>query len=120
MSAFPEDPDHFWRWLKANGRQGEDRACFVPRSVYGRYLASLIEDHLADAGAPSVRWLRKTIVGLAQREGSVILRFSGGETAAFDVAILCCGHEPSEELAPPFVDPWEEPARGTQRRTRRF
>src|SRR5580658_247629 len=76
MSAFPQDPDHFWRWLKANGRQGEDRACFVPRSVYGRYLASLIEDHLADAGAPSVRWLRKTVVGLAQREGSVILRFS--------------------------------------------
>jgi uncharacterized NAD(P)/FAD-binding protein YdhS len=110
MSAFPQDPDHFWRWLKANGRQGEDRACFVPRSVYGRYLASLIEDHLADAGAPSVRWLRKTVVGLAQREGSVILRFSDGETAAFDVAILCCGHEPSEELAAPFVDPWEEPS----------
>src|SRR6202034_3735089 len=97
MSAFPDDPDHFWRWLRANGHRGEDRFCFVPRSVYGRYLGSLIEDRLADAGAPRVRWQRKTVVGLAQREGSVILRFSDGETAAFDVAILCCGHDPSEQ-----------------------
>jgi uncharacterized NAD(P)/FAD-binding protein YdhS len=109
MSAFPDDPDHFWRWLKANGHRGEDRFCFLPRSVYGRYLASLVEDRLADTGAPRVRWLRETVVGLAQREGSVILRFSDGETAAFDVAILCCGHEPSEQLAAPFVGPWEEP-----------
>jgi uncharacterized NAD(P)/FAD-binding protein YdhS len=110
MSAFAEDPDHFWRWLRANGHKGEDRFCFVPRSVYGRYLASLIEDRLAGASAPRVRWLRKTVVGLAQRDGSLILQFSGGETATFDVAILCCGHEPSEKLTPPFVSPWEEPS----------
>ena len=48
MSAFPDDPDHFWRWLRANGHRGEDRFCFVPRLVYGRYLGSLIEDRLAE------------------------------------------------------------------------
>jgi uncharacterized NAD(P)/FAD-binding protein YdhS len=110
MSAFPDEPDHFWRWLRANGYEGEDRFCFVPRSVYGRYLASLIEDRLAETGATRVRWLRKTVIGLAPRGGSVVLRFSGSETAAFDVAILCCGHEPAERLAAPFVSPWEEPS----------
>ena len=49
MSAFPDDPDHFWRWLRANGHGGEDRFCFVPRLVYGRYLGGLVEDRLADA-----------------------------------------------------------------------
>jgi hypothetical protein len=49
-------------------------------------------------------------MGLTQRDSSVILRFSGRETAAFDVAILCCGHEPSEGLAAPFVSLWAEPS----------
>jgi uncharacterized NAD(P)/FAD-binding protein YdhS len=110
MSAFPNDPDHFWRWLRATGHESGDRFYFAPRALYGRYLASLVEDRLAEAGPPRVRWLRETVVGLSEREGAVILRFSGGESAAFDVAILCCGHEPSEGLVEPFVSPWEEPS----------
>src|ERR1700734_4050707 len=109
MSAFPDDPDHFWRWLRASGHAGEDRFCFVPRVVYGRYLASLIEDRLPETEAPRLRWLPKTVVGLKERDDSVVLRFSSRETAAFDVAILCCGHEPSEHLAAPFVGPWKDP-----------
>jgi uncharacterized NAD(P)/FAD-binding protein YdhS len=109
MSAFADDPDHFWRWLRAAGHKGEDRFCFIPRLVYGRYLASLIEDHLTETDAPRLRWLRKTVVRLTEGDSSVILRFSSRETAAFDVAILCCGHEPSEHLAAPFVGPWKDP-----------
>ena len=48
MSAFADDPDHFWNWLRANGHRGEDRFCFVPRAVYGRYLGGLVEDRLAE------------------------------------------------------------------------
>jgi uncharacterized NAD(P)/FAD-binding protein YdhS len=109
MSAFPDDPDHFWRWLRASGHSGEDRFCFVPRLVYGRYLASLIEDRLTETDTPRLGWLRKTVVGLKECDGSVVLRFSSRETAAFDVAVLCCGHEPSEHLAAPFVSPWRDP-----------
>lgn len=108
MSAFPDDPDHFWRWLRASGHAGEDRFCFVPRLVYGRYLASLIED-LTETEAPRLSWLRETVVGLKECDGSVTLRFSSRETAAFNVAILCCGHEPSEHLSAPFVGPWKDP-----------
>jgi uncharacterized NAD(P)/FAD-binding protein YdhS len=109
MSAFPDDPDHFWRWLRAGGHAGEDRFTFVPRLVYGRYLASLIEDRLTETAAPRLRWFRKTVVGLTERGGSVTLHFSSRETAAFDAAILCCGHEPSEHLAAPFIGPWKDP-----------
>ena len=110
MSAFPDDPDHFWRWLRANGHRGEDRFCFVPRLVYGRYLGSLIEDRLAESNAPRVRWLRETVTSLSERDGSVTLGFSGGQTAVFDMAVLCCGHEASETLKAPFVSPWEDPS----------
>src|ERR1700729_1987855 len=47
MSAFPDDPDHFWNWLRATGHRGEDHFCFLPRSVYGRYLGGLVENRLA-------------------------------------------------------------------------
>ncbi len=45
MSALPEDPEHFWRWLsnRAEGPLCPDPYCFVPRRTYGDYLASLTE-----------------------------------------------------------------------------
>jgi uncharacterized NAD(P)/FAD-binding protein YdhS len=109
MSAFPDDPDHFCDWLRANGHGGEDRFCFVPRLVYGRYLGSLIEDRVAETN-PRVRWLRETVTSLSERDGSVTLHFSGCQAAVFDMAVLCCGHEASERLDAPFVSPWEDPS----------
>jgi uncharacterized NAD(P)/FAD-binding protein YdhS len=108
MSAFPDDPDHFWSWLRANGHRGEDRFCFVPRAVYGRYLGALVEDRLAETD-PRVRWLREIVTGLSEHNDSVTLHFSGSEAAVFDMAVLCCGHEASERLEAPFVSPWEDP-----------
>jgi uncharacterized NAD(P)/FAD-binding protein YdhS len=109
MSAFPDDPDHFWNWLRANGYAGEDRFCFLPRLVYGRYLGGLVEDRLSETGPRAVRWIRETVTGLSERAGSVTLAFSSSEPAAFDMAVLCCGHEASERLDAPFVSPWEDP-----------
>jgi uncharacterized NAD(P)/FAD-binding protein YdhS len=109
MSAFADDPDHFWNWLRADGHRSEDRFCFVPRAVYGRYLGGLVEDRLAETDPRRLRWLRDIVTGLSERDGSVTLRFSGSETAVFDMAVLCCGHEASETLDAPFVSPWEDP-----------
>ncbi len=40
MSAFPDDADHFVRWLAA--RHGGAAASFVPRLLYGEYLAETL------------------------------------------------------------------------------
>ena len=109
MSAFPDDPDHFWNWLRATGHRGEDHFCFLPRSVYGRYLGGLVEDRLAQTDPRRVRWLQDFVTGLSERDGSVTLRFSRSEPTVFDMAVLCCGHEASETLEAPFVSPWEDP-----------
>jgi uncharacterized NAD(P)/FAD-binding protein YdhS len=109
MSAFPDDPDHFWNWLRATGHRGEDHFCFLPRSVYGRYLGGLVENRLAQTDPRGARWLQDLVTGLSERDGSVTLRFSMSEPTVFDMAVLCCGHEASETLDAPFVSPWEDP-----------
>jgi uncharacterized NAD(P)/FAD-binding protein YdhS len=50
MSAFPDQSDHLLQWL---GREGTGRGvacptpfCFIPRGVYGAYLADLVQEHL--------------------------------------------------------------------------
>lgn len=57
MSAFADDPGHFWRWLEAEGQAGGDHFYFTPRALYGRYLGSLLTAHLdkAEPRRPSLR-----------------------------------------------------------------
>lgn len=47
MSALRDDPDHFIRWLAANR---PDLGGFVPRMVYGDYLADLLDETMARSG----------------------------------------------------------------------
>src|SRR5215813_5928803 len=51
MSALPDDPDHFWRWLSVREEDrllSPDRYCFIPRGIYGDYIANLIEPHASN------------------------------------------------------------------------
>lgn len=50
MSAFPDDPGHFTRWLATNGLEKHDATSFVPRPVYGDYLTSIVAAARAEAG----------------------------------------------------------------------
>src|SRR5258705_13451125 len=45
MSAYADDPEHFWRWLKSEGRvTGDEPRVYVPRRVYAAYLAGILEN----------------------------------------------------------------------------
>jgi uncharacterized NAD(P)/FAD-binding protein YdhS len=54
MSAFPDRPDHFLKWLRTRAEYDlvpdyELRERFVPRMIYGDYLKSLAHHHLGEA-----------------------------------------------------------------------
>ncbi len=98
MSAFPDDPDHFVRWLVANGEGGRDT--FVRRVVYGRYLAELLDEANRRA-AGRLEIVRGDVVD-AEAGDAVTLRLADGATLSADAAVLAVGNLPPHD--PPGLD----------------
>lgn len=93
MSAFPDDPDHFVRWLAERGDGGA--GSFVPRMTYGTYLGETLD---------AVRDDRLTV-----REGDACdvdddgVLLSCGERIAAERVVLATGNLPPH--TPPGIDP---------------
>ncbi len=101
MSAFPDDPGHFVRWLEARGT-ADAASAFVPRLTYGAYLRELLDEALARAGG-RLALLRDTVADLEAGPGSARLTMASGRTLDADAAVLAVGNLPPH--APPGLDP---------------
>ena len=112
MSALPEDPDHFWRWLSAKDTcQCVDRYCFVSRRAYGDYMASLIQPLISRGDEHDrLRILNGECVSVRESAGGVVAELAQGAQLAGDVAILATGHDSRKLPAPCYVDPWAPPS----------
>lgn len=99
MSAFPDDPAHFVRWLEARGVQNAP-AAFIPRVTYGEYLRELLEAALKD---PSGRLtLIRDEVQDVVVDGDVRIQLRD-HSLAVDAAVLAVGNLPPHD--PPGLDP---------------
>ena len=92
MSAFGDDPDHFWRWLQARGHTSVDGWIFVPRRLYGVYL----EHVLAEAarlrpGRLAVR--ADEAVAVRPHGQGVETVLANGTSIDSHHAVLAVGHE---------------------------
>ncbi|MGF1429052.1 FAD/NAD(P)-binding protein [Kitasatospora sp. LaBMicrA B282] len=121
MSAFPDEPDHFLRWLAAwepcpdpgEPHQGHH---FLPRRTFGRYLSAVLAQALDQAPA-SVRLhrVRRRAVDLAAGPGAVVVTLAGGDRLPVHAAVLALGlRAPGQAWAPEVLrghpgfvaDPW--------------
>jgi uncharacterized NAD(P)/FAD-binding protein YdhS len=105
MSAFADEPDHLYAWLRA--RRGADATSpfsFISRGLYGDYVADLAEQTLSNG---VVRRERARCLDIEERVDDVRLTLSTGESLAAGVAILATGHDPKPTLGGlPAEQPW--------------
>jgi uncharacterized NAD(P)/FAD-binding protein YdhS len=100
MSALPDDPGHFWRWLsnRAEGPMCPDRYCFAPRLTYEDYLASLIAPTTSgESTLPRLTVVHGQCVYLSEDPTSVAVTLADGPRLV--VAVLATGNE---GRSPPF------------------
>jgi uncharacterized NAD(P)/FAD-binding protein YdhS len=92
MSAFPGDTRHFVRWLAARGYAQYDACSFVPRMIYGDYLADILSG-LADlAGGWRFRHIRRKATGLSQDGNGIRVRLADGTTVEGEALVLALGN----------------------------
>ena len=93
MSAFADDPDHFWRWLQARDYPAPTGSwVFVPRRLYGAYL----EDVLAEAARARpgrLVVLNEEVVRLREGRQEVETLLAHGSSITSRFAVLAVGHE---------------------------
>lgn len=112
MSAFPDDPEHFMRWM---GFSTADQAArFVPRLGYGRYLRELLVEALS-APERLVDVVVQDAVGERAERDGVTVRLGDGKSLRGRALVLALGNFPPQAhpvLArlPPQVhwaNPWQ-------------
>ena len=112
MSAYPEDPGHFTRWLAARGLGGP--ADFAPRRTYGLYLEQQLRQAHADA-FPRLRLLAGEARSIEQAGTRHRVMLDDGHVVEADVVVLATGNPPPPRL-PAFAalpshlyrsDPWQ-------------
>ena len=101
MSAFPNEPDDFVRWLRTRPEfestpDIELRERFLPRQIYGDYLCSIVHHHLHGPGGAtpvSSQLVIGEAVDIEPREVGCLVHLSDGSTLEADRVVLATGNE---------------------------
>jgi uncharacterized NAD(P)/FAD-binding protein YdhS/tetratricopeptide (TPR) repeat protein len=114
MSAWPDDPEHFLRWLHGHVDPEFPAGGFAPRLRYAEYLSHCLT--AAEGGrAARVEHLRARVTDARKHGRRLRLTFDDGTSRPADAVVLATGHgAPSTTWAPEamrrshrFVaDPW--------------
>ena len=103
MSALVDDPDDLLRWCAGDGIDaGPDT--FLPRTVYGRYLAQLLDRLPAPRGSRVTR-LRGEAVDLEETASGYQVSTSCGWRLEADVVVLALGNPRPRLLSWMRLDP---------------
>ena len=104
MSAFPDNSDHFLRWVSTRPEyeavpEIDLRERFIPRQTYGDYLSSIAQKYLATPGdGISSRFVIGEAVDVEPEEFGCAVRLADGTTLKADRVVLATGNETPASL----------------------
>ncbi len=112
LSAVEGDPDHLLRWCAARGVAAEPTS-FLPRALYGDYLAEVLDDAAVSDGSTLRRALGTVSDVRDGPDGELTVELAEGWSTPADVVVLALGNPPPRPLgatwrgcSPVHDDPW--------------
>ncbi len=102
MSAFPDETDHFLKWVQARvGQPGFPAAVsggdFLPRQLYGEYLRSVLASARTCAlVGVELEEIKGEVIDIETDHGAIRLRCGDGRAFPADRVVLAIGNLPGE------------------------
>ncbi|HEX3373058.1 MAG TPA: FAD/NAD(P)-binding protein, partial [Edaphobacter sp.] len=97
ISALPNEPEHFLRWLRTHQDPHATEATFAPRAVFGRYIRSLL------ARTTGIEQIQATVIDYRPFNAGAVLTLDNGTEVKADMVVLATGNFDPAEL--PGISP---------------
>ncbi len=104
MSAWPDAPDDFLRWARTHYDAAVQSRSFPPRSVYGAYVASLLEATLVDGGRDRFEWIQDEALSLHRRKSKLGVQTKVGPELLARTVVLATGNFPPANPSIPGLE----------------
>jgi len=86
ISALPAEPNHFLKWLRAHHDPAATPVTFAPRTVFGRYLQSIL------ATVKGLEQVHASVVDIVPTKSGAILKLNDGFELHADLVVLATGN----------------------------
>jgi uncharacterized NAD(P)/FAD-binding protein YdhS len=100
MSALPDDPDHFLRWMRTNVAKNFDRHSFARRSLYGRYLRETLAEAVRAGQQICLDHYRSLATRVEIHRCGARVWMENDVRISADRVVLALGHPPQENPLP--------------------
>jgi uncharacterized NAD(P)/FAD-binding protein YdhS len=93
MSAYADDPEHFLEWARLNHNPGASPDDYLPRPVYGQYVASLLWQEI-ERHPGQIEQVQDEALSLTRVGDTAEIGLRSGRTLFADKVVIALGNFP--------------------------